>query len=222
VVAFAASASCKPGAAAIVGTWKNQTNQILRVNADLTGSLTQEAACSPLLAVTVDRDPFDAYFIRFNIDQMIFIPTEEKQYFAGVDSFCSKSDSQPMCRFCEVSGAEMNCKKTEQNLTDFGRPVVHDCSWTHTSSSPRVPPSPIPCDHTDASGCSTETSTSADGAVTDGPRGDAHLDASGAADAMGLDAEAGVLDASGQDAEAGVPDAAHDAGAADAHDGGRG
>jgi hypothetical protein len=136
---WAFAASCHPGHAEIIGVWRNQTNQIISVGSDLNGVLTQSAACAPLLTMHVNRDPYDNYALEFDLNQRVYFPPAERMYFGSAEYFCSSDQSVPMCRFCEVRNEQMNCQTTEQNITGYGQPVVHNCTWVRlsTTAAPR-------------------------------------------------------------------------------------
>jgi hypothetical protein len=127
--------ACSPDAPKIVGTWQNRDHQVLSIGPTLHGKLSQIAKCGPPLDVRVYRDPFDAYAIQFDINQLIYIPPRELQFFQGAEFFCADQDSDPMCNFCRIDGKTMTCNSTDQKITGFGEPVTHDCVWTQISTA---------------------------------------------------------------------------------------
>lgn len=122
----------------ILGAWKNRSGQQLIVGGDMSGQLTQAATCTPQLIVFIERDPFDGYAIRFEPSQRIFYPPAQQQAFFG-ESFCSSKKSVPMCRFCQIDGAEMICESPEQEIVGSGAGVVHDCNWVRSTATSTAP-----------------------------------------------------------------------------------
>lgn len=125
----------------VIGVWRNGTHQVLNVRPDLTGWLTQSATCSPTLEVSLERDPFGGWAIRFEPNQRIFYPPIQKRFFLG-ESFCSSPGSMPMCNFCQVEETRMTCDATRQEIVGSGVRVSHDCSWLSvpTTTTSSVPP----------------------------------------------------------------------------------
>jgi hypothetical protein len=125
--------SCSPDASKIVGTWINNDRQVLTLDKTLHGKLSQIARCGTPLAVRAYRDPYDLYAIQFDLNQLIYFPPRELQFFGGAEFFCADKDSVPMCNFCEIQGRSMICQTTEQKITGFGETVTHDCTWHQIS-----------------------------------------------------------------------------------------
>jgi hypothetical protein len=127
--------SCKPDEPEIVGAWRNDTQQLLVIEPNLTGKLLQERMCAPPLVVSIHRDPFDAYAIRFDPNQLVYFPLVQKELFAPSEYFCASKDSVPMCQFCRVEDKTMSCTTTEQKITGRGATVVHNCNWRRVETT---------------------------------------------------------------------------------------
>jgi hypothetical protein len=151
-------AACGSDDPLIVGIWKNGTGQQLRVAGDLDGLLTQAATCTPTLKVFVNRDPYDAYAIRFRNRQRVYYPPAMKAMFPG-EYFCASPKSVPMCRFCRIEGDTMTCESPEQEIVGAGGGVIHDCNWKKlTAGTSTVPPASCGPQARDAA-CMVGTST---------------------------------------------------------------
>lgn len=128
--------ACAPDEPEVVGRWQNSTQQLLVIEKDLTGRLTQEARCAPDLRITMHRDPLDAYAVIFEDNQSIYFPLEQKALFQPNEFFCSSKESIPMCRFCRLSDPNhLDCEQTEQKITGLGSLVTHECAWVRVETS---------------------------------------------------------------------------------------
>lgn len=128
--------ACSPNPPAISGRWTNKTKQLLVIEEDLSGRVTQEARCASQLNVTVHRDPFDAYAIFFDENQPVYFPLEQRPLFAPNEYFCASKDSTAMCIFCRLDGDDtLTCDETEQKISGRGALVTHDCTWTRVGTT---------------------------------------------------------------------------------------
>ncbi len=133
---FLVAIACSPNPPAVSGRWTNKTKQLLVIEEDLSGRLTQEARCSPQINVTIHRDPLDAYSIVFNENQPVYFPVVQRPFFEPNEFFCASKDSTPMCNFCLVQeNNSLDCEETEQKISGRGGLVTHDCTWTRVTTT---------------------------------------------------------------------------------------
>lgn len=128
--------ACNPDEPQVVGRWQNSTKQLLVIEKDLSGRLTQQARCAPDLRITMHRDPFDAYALFFEENQPIYFPLVQQALFQPNEFFCSSKDSIAMCRFCRLTDPDhLDCESTEQKITGLGSLVTHECAWVRVQTS---------------------------------------------------------------------------------------
>jgi hypothetical protein len=168
--------ACTPDDPQIVGRWQNGTKQYLVVEANLTGRLTQQAACSPDLMIRVHRDPLDAYALFFVPNQSVYFPLVQRPLFEPNEFFCASKDSTAMCNFCRLEDStHLACEQTEQKITGRGSTVTHDCTWVRvetSSTSTQAVSCPMVADA--GTGCTATALIAPDASVADGGEPDAN------------------------------------------------